>query len=94
MKPVRLSEHARKRALLRGASEEEIRDVLQHGIREPARHGKWQARWQFHHGSPSPVDGKRYNEKTVEVIFADHPEEFVVVTVKVYYSGLEVRDED
>jgi len=40
------------------------------------------------------VDDKRYNEKTVEVIFAEEPDEIVVVTVKVYYSGLEEQDED
>ena len=31
----------------------------------------------------------RYNEKTVEVVFADEPEEIVVVTAKVFYSGME-----
>ena len=94
MKAVRLSEHARKRALLRGASEEQIREVLGRGRREPAKRSKWQARWRFPYGARSPVDDKRYNEKTVEVIFAEEPDEIVVVTVKVYYSGPEDSDEN
>ncbi len=94
MKSIRLSEHARKRGLLRGASEDEIMEVLAFGSRKPARRGKWQIGWRFSYSSRSPIDGKRYREKTVEVIFADEPEEIVVVTVKVYYSGLEEKDED
>jgi hypothetical protein len=63
------------------------------GGNRPKR-SKWQARWRFPYGARSPVDDKRYNEKTVEVIFAEEPDEIVVVTVKVYYSGLEEQDED
>jgi len=89
VKPIRFSQHAERRALLRGATEEEIRETLTTEPREPARRGKWQARRRFTYQGRSPIDGKRYNEKTVEVIFADEPEEVVVVTVKVYYSGAE-----
>ena len=87
MKTIRLSQHAIRRALLRGATEDEIRVVLGRGTREPARRGKWQVRWSFDYGGASPVDGRRYREKAIEVIFADEPDEIVVVTVKVYYSG-------
>lgn len=95
MKTIRLSQHATRRALLRGATEDEIRVALARGTREPARRAKWQVRWPFDYGGASPVDGRRYRRKTVEVIFADEPDEIVVVTVKVYYSDREdCRDED
>jgi len=91
VKRIRFSAHARKRALLRGASEDEIRQALATGTREPARRGKWQTRRRFAFAARSPIDGKWYNEKTVEVVFADEPSEIVVVTVKVYYAGPEER---
>jgi len=31
----------------------------------------------------------RYDQKTVEVIFAEEPAEIIVVTVKVFYAGRE-----
>ena len=94
MKPIRLTEHARKRAVQRGASEDEIREAVSSGSREPGRRGKWQARAEFLRPFRSPVDGKVYNRRTVEAIFADELDEIVVVTVKVYYSRGESEGED
>jgi len=34
-----------------------------------------------------------YNEKTIEAVYADEPDEIVVVTVKVYYAGREEQHE-
>jgi len=93
-KPIRLSSHARARARERGASEEEIREVVLKGAREPARHGSWQVTHRLPGGGRSPVDGMRYNEKTIQVVFVDEPDEIVVVTVKVFYRGREEPDED
>ena len=89
MKPIRLSDHARRRALLRGASEEEVKETVARAPREPARRGKWQARSRCAYGGRSPIDGRRYGGKTVEVVFAEESDEVVVVTVKVYYAGRE-----
>lgn len=94
MKPIRLSHHALIRAHERGASEEEVRQAVLYGVRELARRGKWQARYRLPYGGRSPFDGMRYNEKTIKVIFADGPDEIVVVTVKVFYRDQEDPDED
>jgi len=77
--------------VLRGASEDEIMETLATGAREPAKRGKCQTRRRFAFRVRSPIDGKWYNEKTVEVVFADEPSEIVVVTVKVYYAEPEER---
>jgi hypothetical protein len=87
--PIRLSRHAAARARERGATDAEIRTVIASAPRAPAARGKWVARLPFAYGARSPVDGMRYNEKTVEVIFAEEPAEIVVVTVKVFYAGRE-----
>jgi hypothetical protein len=36
----------------------------------------------------------RYNEKTIEAVYADEPHEIVAVTVKVYYAGREESHEN
>ena len=94
MKPIRLSHHALIRAHERGATEEEVRQAVLHGVRESARRGKWQARYRLPYGGRSPFDGMLYNEKAVEAVFADEPNEIVVVTVKVFYRDQEDLDED
>ena len=87
MKHILLTLHAIRRARLRGATEEELREAVTHGDREPAKWGKFLARRRFVAPTRSPSDGMLYNEKTVEAIFADEPDQVVVITVKVYYSG-------
>ena len=85
MKPIHLTRHARVRAAMRGATEGEVRETVLRGNREPARRGKWQARWRFAlRGGPEREEG--CTAKTVEVVFADEAEALVVVTVKVYYA--------
>ena len=88
-KLIVISHHANLRAKERGASEEEIREVLYRGSWEPAKRGKQQARWNFVCNVKSPVGGKYYTEKTVEVVFAEEPDKLIVVTVKVFYTGRE-----
>jgi hypothetical protein len=93
-KPIRLSSHARTRARERGATEEEIRQTILKGVWEAAKRGNWQVAHRLSGGGRSPFDGMRYNEKTLEVILADEPDEIVVVTVKVFYRDREEPDED
>ena len=87
MKPISFSSHARLQMLLRGAEESEVIYAIREGVRAPARRGKFSARSNFQFGRESPINGRYYKHKTVEVIFADEIEEVVVVTVKVYYSN-------
>ena len=87
MKPILLTLHAAKRARLRGATEEEVRQVVTNGDREPAKWGKLLARKRFVGAIRSPFDGMLYNERTVEVVFIDEADRVVVITVKVYFAG-------
>lgn len=45
----------------------------------------------FDFGHPSPINQQVYKYKAVEVVFANEADEFVVVTVKVYYFNQEVK---
>lgn len=73
MKPMRLSEHAWVRCRERGATEAEVKETVLRGPRVPARRGKWKVRWRFMGAYCSPFDGMRYNEKTIEAVYADEP---------------------
>jgi len=86
-KPIRFSQHVRERMVLRGAAEEEVIETIHAGHWQPAREGKLQARLRFAFGAASPTNQKVYANKLVHVIFADDPEEVVVITVLVYYEG-------
>ena len=94
MKPFRLSAHAVRRSVQRGASEQEIAHVLATATRETADRGLWRAHGTFSSPTRSPVNGTMYNQKAVEIIFADEPDGITVVTVKVYYADREAQDED
>ena len=87
MKPIRLSRHARDQVRLRGATDAEVIATIQAGAWQPARRGRFQARRSFAFGQRSPVSQQVYAFKTVHAIFADEPNEIVVVTVLVYYSN-------
>ena len=89
-KSIRLSDHSILSASKRGAHIDEIQRTILESEWEPARSYRCSARKVFPFNSISPVNGKRYRTKTVEVVFKDEPDEIVVVTVKVYY-GDEVK---
>lgn len=84
-KPVILTGHAKDRLLLRGATVEEVIKAVREGQWQLAKRGKWHAARQFEFGGISPVNGLRYNFKTVDAVFADEPDRLVVLTVKVFY---------
>lgn len=50
MKAVRLTNHAREQARERGASEEEVREAIAKGSREPAKHSREFCRYNFSYG--------------------------------------------
>jgi hypothetical protein len=82
-KAIRLSGHASQQLQFRGASEEEIVEAIQVGTWIPAEHGRIQCRKDF--PCNGPWNGKQYATKQVRPIFAEEPDEIVVVTVYVYY---------
>lgn len=86
MKTLRFSQHALNQMRLRGATREEVMEVVEAMPWQPAKRGKYQSRKTFAFGRPSPINGQIYPLKTVHVIFADEPNEIVVVTVLVYYG--------
>ena len=76
--------HTLLRANERGASEEEIKDVLLTGISSIAkknRSSKWKA-FPFN----AERNGKFYEEKKIEVIFIYETGNIITVTVYVYYG--------
>ena len=77
--------------VLRGATEEEVAIRIREGRWEPAKMGKFRSRHQFDFNRVSLTNQKYYKYKTVESIFAEEPNELVIITVKVYYFNEEAR---
>ncbi len=90
MKTVCFSQHALDQMRLRGATREEVRETVQTAPWQPAKRGKYQARKTLDFGCPSPINQQIYPFKTVHVIFAEEPDEIVIVTVLVYYGKEEI----
>jgi len=84
---ITIIDHARERMLERGASEDEVRIALEEGIPVDAKGGRkakekifaYDGFWQ----------GQRYPQKKVRVIYVEEGDEFVVLTVYVYYGQWE-----
>jgi hypothetical protein len=85
MKPIRFSQHALDQMRLRGATPEEVKETIETSAWQPAKRGKYQAQKTFVFGRPSPINQQIYPYKTAQVIFADEPNEIVIVTVLVYF---------
>jgi len=84
-KNIRLSNHALFRATQRGALYQEIISCIHDNEWIPLPNNKHSAKKTFSYNDQSPVNGKHYKFKAIEALFADEPDEIVVVTVKVYY---------
>jgi len=91
IKSIRFSEHAKTRLLQRGATEEEVLECIRQSPRSVLPGGRFSARKTFLFGAISPMNNQHYRFKRIETIFAETPDEIVVVTVKVYSSN-EERD--
>lgn len=87
--PIVFSAHARQQMELRGATEAEVRVVVERGTHEAALRGRLKARLTFDFSQMSPVNQQLYRFKTVEVIWVRELDDTVVVTVLVYYSNEE-----
>ena len=86
-KPIQMTFHARKRMLLRGATDEEVIRTVREGRNEPAKRAKWHSALRFDFGQASPINSLVYTYKTVDVVFAEEPGRIVVLTVKTYYHN-------
>lgn len=83
MKKVRLSDHARGRLALRGTSEQEVREAVRRGVREPAKKGRRMCRLNFQYNQT--WQGKHYAIKQVAPVIAEGADEIVVITVYTFY---------
>ena len=84
---VQFSHHALARARERGTTPKEIESVLASGDATPARQGRSCKRKLFQ--VDEVRQGKRYSQKTVEVYQVVEGDVIVVVTVYVFFGGLE-----
>lgn len=81
---IRIDPHTLERARERGASEAEIKDVIEQGLDIPAR-GNRRARARVYPFDQSRL-GKHYPEKRVEVIYVTEGNVLVTVTVYVFFG--------
>jgi hypothetical protein len=83
MKPIRLTAHAVEECVERGTNETEIREAIEHGIREPAKRGRFMCRLNFQYAAP--WQDKFYAIKQVAPVAVEEQNEIVVVTVYTFY---------
>lgn len=89
---IRIDPHTLQRAEERGASEEEIKDVINTGFPVPGKHGRM--------GKAKIYDfrrkrhGKYYQQKRVEVFYTIEGDAIITVTVYVFYGKWEGGDAD
>ena len=82
-KPIRFSEHAKSQFEFRGVTEEEIIEAIKTSKWAPAELGRLECRKDF--AFNKLWNNKSYKTKQVRPIFAEEPNEIVVITVYVYY---------
>ncbi len=84
---IRIDVHTLERAQERGATRDEIEDVIHTGYAIPAKYGRVARAkvYAFH----QEWLGKYYEEKRVEVIYAIDKGAIVTVTVYVFYGSWE-----
>ena len=83
MKAIRLTAHAAEQCVERGASEAEVRETIQRGVREPAKHGRFMYRHNFQYRAE--WQGRLYAIKQVAPVVVEAHNEVVVVTVYTFY---------
>ena len=82
-KPIVFTAHARKRMLERGAREEEVREAIRVGQREPAQRGLvlYRLNLEFKRN----WDGRYYAVQQVAPVVSEEQDKIVVVTVYTFY---------
>ena len=89
---IRIDSHTLERAAERGASSEEIIDVINNGRPIPAKHGRLGKSKIFDFNQTRL--GRIYEQKKIEVFFAIEGDVIVTVTVYVFYGKWEIDDGD
>jgi hypothetical protein len=84
--------HTLERAAERGASAEEIMDVINSGRPIPAKYGRL-GKSKFFDFNQMRL-GRYYEQKKIEVFFAIEGDVIVTVTVYVFYGKWEIDDGD
>lgn len=87
IKPIIISQHARRQMILRGAQENEVILAIQTGVWQSAKKGRMHAQYVVNFNAISPVNQKFYLWKTVDAIFVEEQDKIEVVTVIVYYHN-------
>ena len=83
MKPIRFTSHAKEQSAERGASESEVKEAIERGLREPAKRGRMIYRHNFQYRAK--WQGRYYAIKQVAPVVVETDHEFVVVTVYAFY---------
>jgi hypothetical protein len=83
MKPIRLTQHARERCVQRGATEDDVREAILSGSREPTRKRRQMCRLNIEFGKE--WQGTTYPIKQVAPVIAETDDEITVITVFVFY---------
>ena len=83
MKRIRLSKHAQKQALERGATQVEVQEAVRNGSREPTTRGREMGRYNFVFNRK--WQGKHYPIKQVAPVIKEEANETVVITVYTFY---------
>ncbi len=82
-KPVVFTFHAYQRMQERGTQEEDVREAIQRGQREPARRGLHLYRLNLEYNRE--WDGQYYAMQQVAPVVDEERDRFVVVTVYTFY---------
>ena len=83
MKTIRLTKHAREQCLERGATEDEVREAIEQGVREAAKAGRALCRYNLPYGRT--WQGTLYAIKQVAPVIKEEADEIVVITVYTFY---------
>jgi hypothetical protein len=84
MRGIRLTRHAAERSAARGATEAEVKEAIERGIREPAKRGRFIYRLNLQYNAE--WQGTWYAIKQVAPVVVEEQTEVVVVTVYTFYS--------
>ena len=83
MKPIRMSDHARRRCAFRGTTPGEVVEAVRRGAREGAKKGRLLCRLNFPYNRN--WRGRRYRVKQVAPVIVESMREIVVITVYTFF---------
>jgi hypothetical protein len=83
MKPIRFTAHALEQMAERGATNAEVREAIERGVRQAAKRDRFIYRLNFQYNSE--WQGRFYAIKQVAPVVVEAQNEVVVVTVYTFY---------